>query len=552
MGPAAARYALSRLHGIARPPVTVTEPPAGIGIERDVEVPVRDGTILRVNVFRPQAGGPVPVIMCAHPYGKDALPRRTRRGYRFDVQYRVLRQPGPVAFSSLTTWESPDPADWVPHGYAVVNCDLRGCGTSDGVGRLLSKQEGEDYHDLIEWAAARPWSSGRVGLLGVSYLALSQWRAAAERPPNLAAICPWEGFTDAYRDLTYPGGVREDGFVRIWSRGVGRQRLEPKVREAQLAHPERDAVWRGFVPEIERIEAPMLVCASFSDRSLHTRGSFRAFERVGSERKWMFTHRGGKWATFYSPAAKAAQRRFFDHFLKGEDNGMDAVTPVRLEVREDRETVHAVREEAEWPLARTVWTELWLGLGGGLAPEPAPERTAAFETADREGVSFAHRFERLTELSGPMALRLRVEVRGADDASLFVAVDKYRGGRRVPFEGSYGFGLDHVAAGWLKLSHRELDAARSRPFEPVHTHVSPRPLAPGEVVDVDIALPPSATLFRAGDELRLTVRGRWPWPRNPLTGALPAAYEPSPQATCVLRLGGESGGRLLVPVIPSS
>ena len=537
MGGEKLRYAVSRARGIARPPVTVTEPPPGIRIDRDVEVPVRDGTVLRVNVFRPEvAEGPLPVIMCAHPYGKDRLPKRKRRGYGFDVQYRVLRQPLPVSFSALTTWESPDPGWWVPRGYALVNCDLRGCGSSDGVGRLLSKQEGEDYHDLIEWAAAEDWSSGKVGLLGVSYLALSQYRAAAERPPHLEAICPWEGFTDAYRDLMYPGGVREDGFVRMWSREISAQRLEPKIRESQLAHPTRDELWRGFVPEIERIEAPMLVCASFSDRNLHSRGSFRAFERAGSDRKWAFTHRGPKWATFYSPVAKAAQLRFFDHFLKGEENGMAEVLPVRLEVREDRETVHRVRDEAEWPLARTEWSELFLAPGGELGSEPGAEGKAAFETRDRAGAAFTHRFERETELSGPMSVRLRLEVRGADDMNVFVAVDKYRDGRRVPFEGSYGFGLDHVAGGWLKLSLRE--------------GAPPRPLAPGAVVDAEVELPPSATLFRAGEELRLTVRGRWPWSRNPFTGALPAAYEPSPKATCVLSLGGAGAARLLVPVIP--
>jgi predicted acyl esterase len=126
-----------------------------------------------------------------------------------------------------------------------------------------------------------------------------------------------------------------------------------------------------------------------------------------------------------------------------------------------------------------------------------------------------------------------VEVRAADDMSVFASVDKYRDGRRVPFEGSYGFGLDHVAAGWLKLSLRD--------------GPPPRPLAPGEVADAEVELPPSATLFRAGEELRLTVRGRWPWRRNPFTGALPAAYEPSPRAICILHLGG---ARLLVPVIP--
>lgn len=127
--------------------------------------------------------------------------------------YRLMRQTLPIHQSAWTGWEAPDPAYWVPRGYVVINADLRGFHRSEGQARLLSQQEGEDYYDLIEWAGQQQWSSGKVGLLGISYLALTQWRAASLQPPSLAAICPRGGFTDPYRDLAYPGGVREDGFV---------------------------------------------------------------------------------------------------------------------------------------------------------------------------------------------------------------------------------------------------------------------------------------------------------------------------------------------------
>ena len=141
-------------------------------------------------------------------------------------QYRVLRQPSSLRFSSLTGWEAPDPVWWTAHGYVVVNCDLRGAGHSDGVCSLLSDQEGEDVYDLIEWAGQQPWSTGAVGMIGVSYLAISQWKAAALRPPHLKAIVPWEGWTDVYRDLARPGGIREIGFLKIWSRGLRAARLK--------------------------------------------------------------------------------------------------------------------------------------------------------------------------------------------------------------------------------------------------------------------------------------------------------------------------------------
>ena len=153
--------------------------------------------------------------MCARPYGKDRLPTRSPSGYRPPPQYRMIRQPKRVTFSAWTTWESPDPASWVPRGYAVVNCDLRGFGTSDGRGNLLTDAEAQDIHDLIEWAGTQPWSNGKVGMNGVSYLAISQYKSAALRPPHLAAICPWEGFSDVFRDFARPGGIREDGFIRV-------------------------------------------------------------------------------------------------------------------------------------------------------------------------------------------------------------------------------------------------------------------------------------------------------------------------------------------------
>jgi uncharacterized protein len=161
-------YTLARLRGFAKPPVAVTEPPDDIVIERDAEVRSRDGTVLRVNVFRPPGDDRHPVVLSAHPYGKDHLPARRGNRWTYSRQYHMLRQPDPVTFSALTGWEAPDPVWWAARGFAVVNADLRGCGHSDGTGKLLSRQEREDVFDLVQWAAEQPWSDGRVVMLGVS------------------------------------------------------------------------------------------------------------------------------------------------------------------------------------------------------------------------------------------------------------------------------------------------------------------------------------------------------------------------------------------------
>lgn len=543
------RYALGRLRGIARVPVTVHEPAAGsVLVERDRPVATRDGTVLRVNVHLPPSDGPFPTLMCTHPYDKDRVPEPTRRGrYKVPFQYRALRQTAPISFSRLTTWEAPDPAWWAAQGYAVVNCDLRGAGTSDGVGALLTTQEGTDIADLIEWAADQPWSNGSVGLLGVSYLALSQWNGAAQRPPSLRAIVPWEGFTDPYRGLLRPGGFPEVGFLKIWTRGMRASRQSYSLMDACLDRPLVDDWWRELVPDLGRVDVPALVCGSFSDNNLHSRGSIDGFEHIGSTERHLYTHRTGKWAAFYSDDAKAAQLQFFDRHLRGLP--APVLPTVRLEVRESADRIVEVRDEAEWPLARTRWTPLHLGADGLDEAPPAAPGSIGFAIR-RRGVRFGWTVPADVELTGPMALRLHVSVEGTDDVDLVVGVEKWHGGRYVGFEGSYGFGRDRVATGWQAASLRDLDQSRSRPFQPVPTFTTRRPLDPGQLVPVDIALGASATLFRRGDQLRLVVAGRWLWPRNPLTGQFPAAYRTGRRGICTLHWGGDHDAHLLLPVVP--
>ncbi|ORW86647.1 hydrolase [Mycobacterium sp. IEC1808] len=542
----ALRYALTRLRGIAKPPITVTPAPPVILVERDVGVPTRDGTVLRINVCRTPDDTPRPVILSVHPYGKDNLPRRRAGRWTFSVQYRVLRQTQPITFSALTGWEAPDPAWWTANGFTVVNADMRGCGHSDGTGNLLSRQEAEDSYDLVQWIAGRPWCDGRVVMLGVSYLAITQYAVAALQPPALRAICPWEGFTDAYRDLTFPGGVRELGFTRLWSRNVRRDtRQRYDLERMQDAHPLRDDFWRSVVPELSAIKVPMLVCGSFSDNNLHSRGSIRAFMRAGSAHARLYTHRSGKWSTFYSEAARAEQLEFFRGVLDGAEQSRS----VRLEVCEDRDTVAAVREESDWPLPRTRWRPMYLADAGVLAPDP-PTRvgSVAFETASN-AAAFSWTVPDDVELTGPMAARLWVELDGCDDANLFVGVEKWRDGRFVGFEGSYGYGRDRVTTGWQRVSLRALDPQLSQPWEPVARCAEPQPVSAGEVVAVDVALGPSATLFRAGEQLRLVVAGRWLCPTNPLTGQMPAAYQGSPRDRVTLHWGPDHDAHLLIPEI---
>ena len=528
---------MRRARAARHPNVLVGPAPEGALTDWNVPVRVRDGTKLRVNVFRPASNQPCPVILSAHPYDKDQIPARTGR---VNPQYRVFLQPAPVRLSAWTSWEAPDPAVWVPRGYAVVNADLRGGGTSEGTGELFSDQEAEDYYDLIEWAGTQPWSNGRVGLDGVSYLAISQYKVAALRPPHLAAICPWEGLSDLYRDFARPGGVREDGFRIAWSKLTAHAaRMRGSIHEEVHRRTERDAWYQAITPQLERIQVPVLVCGSFSDHSLHSRGSFEVWRRAGAAERFLYTHRGGKWCEYYGSDATETRVRFFDRYLKQQDNGWERRPPVRLAVYEEGSLPVAVTQEAGFPPPDLTWTKLRLSPGKLDSGGAEPHATEAFALPDGS-VAFDWLIPHDMDIIGPMALQLPLELRDTVDAHLFAGVRKLRNGREVLFEGSFGFASDMVTRGWQRAAHRELDQSLSTEILPVHRHDRPEPLRPGEVVPVHIALLPHATRFRKGERLRLELRGKWHYPRNPFYGQFPTGYQSSPPGTCVLHLNDEA------------
>lgn len=545
-----AAYARRRLAALRKPPITVYEMPDDVLKQQDVPVRMRDGVTLRLNLFRPAgADGPLPVLLSAHPYGKDVVPTKKRGRWSLNPQFRIMNQPEPLRISDQTSWEAPDPVWWVHQGYAVINLDTRGGGHSEGRGDLFSDQEADDIAEVIAWAAEQPWSNGRVGMLGVSYLAISQYKVAALNPPALKAICPWEGFTDAYRDFFTPGGVVENGFARIWLFLSGRAaRLTTDLAKERRKHPLRDEWWDTITPDLSKITVPVLECTSFSDDNLHSTGSMRAFQRVASVHRHAYIHRGPKWATFYGEEALRHQLAFFDRHLRERD--APELPRVRLEIRDRLDHVVEVREEHEWPLARTDWRPLHLGGGGALSDAGTAAGAVTFDLK-RNAAAFEYRFDEDTELSGPMTLRVHVATSGAEDPRLFVGVEKRSAGAPVPFEGSYGYGRDHVAQGRLRLALRELDPVLSSPHQPERSFQTLQPVRDDEEMDVQIPLSSSATLFRAGDSLRLLIAGRYLQPRNPLFGHFPTHYEPSGSGRATLSWSADRASFLEIPVIPA-
>ncbi|MEM1415533.1 MAG: CocE/NonD family hydrolase [Myxococcota bacterium] len=521
--------------------------------ENDLPVRLRDGTRLEARVFRPAAAGTHPVIMAFTAYGKHITPDE----YPAAVTYGELDgfDPGTFEVSPWTAWEAPDPATWVPLGYAVVFVDVRGYHGSEGEASLLSNQDADDFYDVIEWAGAQEWSDGNVGLMGVSYLAISQWVAAGGSPPSLKAVVPWEGQTDSFREVTFHGGVPETAFTQFW---LSRLRSQanipalPTVALLQFLQQEGVQSYLATAPveaiALERVTVPALVCATWSDHGLHSRGSFEAFKRIASTEKWLFTHGRQKWAVFYSDEAFELQRRFLDRFLKGVDNGMDDVRRVRLEVRESLNE-HVVRFEDEWPLARTEYRQLFLDAESGTLVEEAPTTEGAARYLPlTDAATFTHTFEADTELTGNMKLRLWVSTTEGTDMDLFVGIEKLdASGEVVHFYGKAGFAEHPVALGWLRVSERALDEARSTPAQPWLAHDDPRPLTPGEVVPVDIEILPSSTLFRAGETLRVRVQGADLFEHPTLGHGFSADVNVGEHA---IHTGGRYDAHLLVPVVP--
>jgi len=176
--------------------------------DKDVRVLLRDGTELLADVFRPIASDdkPVPAIMPWSPYGKTGSGMQQLDMFPWRVG--VPR----AATSGLEKWEAPDPAEWVGRGYAVVNIDARGSFKSRGNLHVYGTQEGQDGYDSIEWIAKQKWCNEKVAMAGNSWLATTQWYIAAEQPPHLACMAPWEGLGDYYRESICRGGIPDHAF----------------------------------------------------------------------------------------------------------------------------------------------------------------------------------------------------------------------------------------------------------------------------------------------------------------------------------------------------
>jgi hypothetical protein len=555
-----------------------------------------DGLVLRADVFRPVKDGKYPAILTYGPYAKGLA---FQDGYPSAWQRMTEKHPDVAAGSSnlYQSWEVVDPEKWVPHDYACVRVDSRGCGVSPGRIDHFSPRETKDFYDCIEWAGVQPWSNGKVGLNGISYYGINQWHVATLQPPHLAAMCIWEGAADWYRDMTHHGGILctfwenwYDMQVKTVQYGAGERGKRSRVHGELVcgpdvlsddelaknrsdfgsdivAHPLDDAYHRARSPVWSKVKVPFLSTANWGGQPLHPRGNFEGFVRAASKRKWLEVHGIEHWTHFYTDYGRNLQLRFFDYFLHGKKNGWDKQPPVQLQVRHIDRFVERV--ESEWPIDRTKWTRFYLDpIDSKLSDKRGVQKSVMSFDAMGDGVTFLSApFAKETEITGPSALKLFVSS-STTDADIFVVLRVFTGDlKEVVFQGAIDPHTP-VGQGWLRASHRKLDGRLSTPERPYHSHDKKQPLKPGEVVELDIEIWPTSIVVPAGYRIGLSIRGKdyvYAGPsggklsnfKNELTGCGPFLHDdPRDRPPDIfggvtsLHFVGSWQPHLLLPVIP--
>ena len=568
----------------------------GMRIHWDAPITMDDGVVLRADVFLPLAEGKYPVILSYGPYAKGLA---FQEGYK-SAWLRMTTDHPEIAQGSSNkyqNWELVDPEKWVPDGYAIVRVDSRGAGCSPGYLEVWSPREAKDLHDCIEWAGTQPWSNGKVGINGISYYAMNQWHVGPLKPPHLAALCIWEGSSDYYRELARHGGILCD-FLRTWSErqvtsvqyGLGERgpksvvtgapvggdetlpeaelaRNRADVGEDALRHRLLDDYYRVRLPDFAAIDVPLLSAANWGGQGLHPRGNFEGYLAAGSRQKWLEVHGDTHFSHFYSSYGDKLQRRFFGHFLKGENTGWDEQPKVALNIRRPGENF-TWRAENEWPLARTQWTRFYLQPTDRSLQDAAPkEQTTLAYATTGDGLTFlTPPMTREMEITGPVAAKLFVSS-DTRDADLFLALRVFDpAGKEVVFVGSND-PRTPIGLGWLRASHRKLDPVKTLPYRPWHTHDEEWPLTPGAPVELDIEIWPTSIVVPVGYRVGLSVRGKdyeydgtdiaLPHAHYPMRGVGPFTHtdprDRPPEifgGTNTLHFSADKAPYLLLPIIP--
>jgi predicted acyl esterase len=511
-------------------------------VEKDVLAPMRDGVSLATDIYRPDSPKKFPALIALSTYGKETQD--------FPI--------APVPDRGIAPWdgniEAGDSRYIVDQGYVHVVADCRGTGYSGGEAQGVSGRGSgwaagapPDEYDLIEWAAQQPWCDGNVGMIGISQFGAVQCRAAIQQPPHLKAIAPIEFHLDMYRDLCYHGGVHAGfghelyngggAFTSGWApRNVASQMMKlPKEEYERLlekALSDRDMqhyttlyhllkypyknpqhfdvmlnpldgpfYWeKSAVTKLDRIKIPVYA-GNLWGHSSYTKGALDLYRKINlpnlPKKLIMLPHEimdQRPWRSFHDTFL-----RWYDHWLKGIDTGMMEEPPVRLWVS----GAEKWRDEYDYPLPSTRWTEYYLRSWEGLSLEPELQsgepdcylQQPLFVSSKRDFVKYqtGPLPDDLTVI-GPVALHMHAAI-DQDDTNFQV----------ILFDVSESGNARYLSQGWMKASHRKLDAAKSTPGEPFHPHREVEPAVPGKVYEYAIGLSPICHVFKAGHSIKVEI-----------------------------------------------
>jgi uncharacterized protein len=538
----------------------------GIVRSRDVKVPLQNGSHVYADIYRPATEGVYPVIANCGPYGRAFNHHSICTEADFEAheemeeRYFLGNSDGLV----FENHESVNTAAWVPQDYIVMRVDGPGMGKSPGKLAIWGIGAAEAYRDAIDWAGEQPWSNGNVGLWGMSYLAMSQHQVASLHPKHLKAMIAIGTDVDMYEEVVYTGGILNEEFFLHWYPAGVLPAVCGEPDDVDFISAMRNAPFKDSAPDVifgprakvfmspdmSGVDVPLWsVACTTHIAHLHQLGSSEAYINTPTPHK-KIDFREDWFTRAYSGEMVSEHRAFFDHWLKGIDNGVMDKPPVQLEIRAGN-GCSFMMEENEWPIARTDYRRWhfdaspsdWQGdayrddfLRLPMTPPdsaaqvsysaeiPLDVRTgppvalvpvtppAAFQLW-KTGVSFIS--EPVSEdmiFAGYSKASLWASSTSTD-MDIFVTlriIDE--DGVEVDFTGPTTMGLASkhypLAKGWLKASHRKKDEARSTKYTVKHTHLKAdhMPLSPGEIVAVEIEIIPNTALIRKGHRIRVDIQ----------------------------------------------
>jgi uncharacterized protein len=501
---------------------------------RNVLVKMRDGIRVNVNIFRPDSDEKFPALVALAPFHLD---------YQEDYIWPSAARSGRIKGTPTANVESIPRDFFVRRGYVKVVGSTRGTGRSEGVFQYTNLKEIEDNYDLVEWAAKQPWCNGNVALAGIAYYAFLEPEVAALQPPHLKAIAPMFSLWDDYRYFWWTGGILANGFLKWFNnlanndihtdRSVLLDELGEKGFKEALAHALADKDISADPGLVEVLKNPYYPGhAAVIDILLHStispywleRGAAIKLDKINVPGYYgVVSHRPGpmyNWSQIktpkkmvYVPPAYVDRPfyqftwellRWYDHWLKGIDTGIMDEPAVRIFVPGSNEWLTA----DDFPIPGTRFIPFALHENRSLCEiEPWPEAESASYDDSPANRGFVKYYSaplvENTEIVGLAALNLYASCRGTD-MNIFASLwDCDPEGKETC-----------LCRGYLKGSHRALDPKLSRPWQPVHTHINPQLLIPGQVYELSIGFSPIANFFKAGHRIALKISSADDDPEN--------------------------------------